>query len=214
MDKEIYSKVHQENAEEICRKIREDAAYESRVILEKAQKEAENVVGEAKQEAEKNKEAVLKELDREVQALKERIFSTLNLDKRRIVLEEKNKIINEVLEIVKREAQNFRQSQEYVLFLKKAILEGVEVIGGTDISIFYSFLDEKIIDTAFIKEISNLRQDKINKTLSFTFYKSEFSDIGVIIQSKNGRCIYDNRFTSRLNRLYENIYMNLLKEAF
>ena len=46
------------------------------------------------------------------------------------------------------------------------------------------------------------------------FKKSDFSEIGVIVQSQDGRLLFDNRFSARLKRAYDEIYMKLLKEAF
>jgi vacuolar-type H+-ATPase subunit E/Vma4 len=49
---------------------------------------------------------------------------------------------------------------------------------------------------------------------SLKFNKADFSDLGVIVNSIDGRIMYDNRFLARLERVKEEVYMELLKESF
>ena len=205
MDKSLYSKAKIDDAGEICRKIIEDASAHADSILTSAVKEKSKILKEANHEAENKKKEILKKNDLEVEKIKQKIFSTLNLEKKKLFLEEKGRFIGAVLEKVKEIAAEFRENQGYREFLEKAVSEGIDVIGEAEAVVLYSALDENIIKSISIKNI---------KGVVLEFKKSDFKDIGVIVQSKDSRLIYDNTFSARFKRLYDDIYMDLLKGAF
>jgi len=214
MDKKLLNQKNEENADAICAKIREDADYETKNILARANKEAERILKEAKELGEKKKEQLLRNFDKEIEKTRERILSTINLEKKRIILEEKSKFVEDILTNVKSQAQDFRKSEGYIEFLEKAIIEGVKVIDEGDIDVFYSFLDENILHDGFIKKLENICSLTLKQKCSIKLKKSDFEDLGVIVNSQDGRMSYDNRFLARLERIYDAVYMELLKEAF
>lgn len=205
MDNALYSKANIEDAGEICRRIIEDSTSQADFMLAAAEKEKSEILKEANQEAEDKKKEILKKNEIEIEKMKQKIFSTLNLEKKKLFLEEKGRFIEAIIEKVRGTATEFRKDPGYKNFLEKAISEGVEVIGEGDVEVLYSGLDEKIIKDDFIKNI---------KGAALEFKKSDFKDIGVIVQSKDSRLIYDNTFSARFKRLYDEIYMDLLKRAF
>ncbi len=209
MDKKVLNQLNSENAEAIFRKIREDAEAEAANLLERAQKEAQRMIKDAGLEAQRQKESQLKVLEKEAAQIKERAVSSLNLEKKRRILNERSRFVEAVLEAVKAKAEAFRRSAEYAHFLEKAVLEGIEVIAEDEIEVFYSYLDEAIFSEAFIKKI----EKNLDKRHKLKFTKSDFRDPGVIVDSSDGRMLYDNRFLGRLKRVYDEVYMELLKEA-
>lgn len=214
MKEDSHLGIKTEDAQEIRRRIIEDANNQAQDILAGADKEKTGLMEEAKAEAEARSKEILKNTDIEIEKTRQRVFSTLNLEKKRLFLEEKAGFIEEILENVKGLASDFRQKQEYREFLEKSILEGVRILGEKEVDIFYSSQDEKILKDDFIKGIKTASRDILGRDVDITFKKSEFKDIGVIAQSKDARLIYDNRFLSRFKRVYEEIYMDLLKGAF
>jgi V/A-type H+-transporting ATPase subunit E len=199
-NKKDISKINSENAGEICSRIREESSEESEIILGKAHKERERILSEAFRGAEERARVILSAAEKETAQKRERIFSTVTMLKRRVDLEAKSLFIADVVAAVKREAESFRGSGDYVKFLREAILEGIKIVDDKKAQVFYSHLDEGIVS-------------RFND-LPVEFKKSDFADIGVIVQSQDGRVLFDNRFSARLKRAYDEIYMKLLKEAF
>lgn len=202
MAKEIYSKAKIEDAGEICKRIIEDASSQADSILANAKKEKSRILEEADAEAGNRKKILLRKNEVEIERIKQKIFSTLNLEKKKMFLEEKSRFIEAVLEKVKEMALEFRKDPGYRGFLEKAILEGIKVLGEKKAEVLYSSLDEKMINEDFVKNI---------KEAGLDFKKSDFKDIGVIVQSKDSRLIYDNTFSARFKRMHDDIYMELLK---
>ncbi|MBU1912152.1 MAG: hypothetical protein KKB22_01280 [Candidatus Omnitrophica bacterium] len=200
MDKSLYSKVRIEDAEEITRRIIEDASSQADSLLVSAKKESSRILEEANQEAEFRKKEILKKSEIEIEKMKQKIFSTLNLEKKKLFLEEKSRFIESILEKVKLLAMEFRKDPGYKEFLEKAILEGSKVVAEEEVEVLYSALDEKII-----KDI-NIAKAR--------FKKSDFKDMGIIVQSNDSRLIFDNTFSARFKRMHEDIYMDLLKGVF
>ncbi len=198
--KKDVSKISGENAEEICSRIREESSEEAQLLLGKAHKERERILSEASREAQGRASAILAAAEKETARMKERIFSTVTMEKRRVQLEAKSLFIADVIAAVKRESENFRGNKDYVRFLREAILEGIKIVDDKKAQVFYSHLDEGLIS-------------QIND-LPVEFKRSDFGEIGVIVQLQDGRLLFDNRFSARLKRAYDEIYMKLLKEVF
>ena len=193
-------KMNGENADEICSRIREESSEEAQLLLGKAHKERERILSEASGEATARIQSILLSAEKEAELKRERIFSTIAIEKRRVSLESRSNAIADVIAAVKREADLFRGGKEYVKFLREAILEGIRIIDDKKAQVFYSHLDEGSISQI--------------KDLFVEFKKSDFAEIGVIVQSWDGRLLFDNRFSARLKRDYDEIYMKLLKEVF
>jgi len=214
MDIKILGKINQENAQVICSKISEDADDEIKSILGAARKESEKINSAARKVIEDKNQVIFKDLEREIQKSREKILSSLNLEKKRLVLGEKDKFIQSVLAQVKKKAEDFRRESNYLEFLKNAIIEGVEVIEENNIEIYYSVLDERIFNDDFKDKIEKACSQILKTECSLKFNKADFSDLGVIVNSIDGRIMYDNRFLARLERVKEEVYMELLKESF
>ena len=210
--KETYLKENVENAGEIRKKIYEETEYETKEIVNRAKTLAKDLLNDARLTAEKSKAEGILDLEKKISAIKERIFSALNLEKKRVIMGEKSKFIDEVFLELNNQAKAFRGNPEYILFLKETILEGVAVIATKGFEILYSPLDEKIIDDAFIAEAKKLCQGKSTQEIQLKFTKSDFSDIGFIVQSMDGRLIYDARFISRFKLARDDVYMDLLRK--
>lgn len=200
MKKKDVSKISSENAGEICSSIREESSGEVELLLGKAHKERERILSEASKEAQERIQAILSAAEKETARTRERIFSNITMLKRRVDLEARSLFIADVVAAVKRESESFRGSADYVRFLREAVLEGIKIVDDKKAQVFYSHLD-----TGAISQFNDLPAE---------FNKSDFGEIGVIVQSQDGRVLFDNRFSARLKRAYDEIYMKLLKEAF
>jgi vacuolar-type H+-ATPase subunit E/Vma4 len=205
--------VNTPNAQEIIAKIHQDAQAQGDELLSWAQKETAKIKGEGLLKAGQAKDILDKELEIELVQLRQKVFSTLNLEKRKIFLTEQSRFVENVLESVKKEAANFRANHDYRNFLLMMIAEAVPVIAELKIVILFSFNDEGIFsDENFRRQAQDVCQKAVNNGCVCEFIKSDNKDIGIIAQSQDGRLIYDNTFTSRLKRMREDIYRELLKK--
>jgi len=214
MKKQEYAHINQGNAELILAKIKEDSANEIKAILSRAEEEAKRIMQEAHVSAEAKRGEILKGLEGELALFKEKINSTISIEKRKIMLLAKSNFVNEVLKLVQKIAFDFRQNSGYAPFLIDSTVEAARVIDNQELVINYSNLDKGIFNGQFKDELTRFCREKTGKDFSLELVEADFADIGIIVQSKSGQLIFDNRFGARLNRSIDDIYMKLLKEAF
>ncbi|MCM8773266.1 MAG: V-type ATP synthase subunit E family protein [Candidatus Omnitrophica bacterium] len=210
MDRD-YLQINKDSLEAILRRIEEETQQKIKDILDKAEISSKKILEDVTKEIEEKREYMFKEAKKEIEKKREVFFSTLNLEKRRIVLEEKNRFVECVLAEVVKRAERFRKEAGYLDFLEKAILAGIEGVGFFKIDILYSFLDERIFNEDLISKIKGLCKQNYEEEISLSFIKSDFTDIGVIVQSDDRRVIYDNRFLTLLSRKKEDIYNRLMR---
>jgi len=212
MNKKLPADTTKENAQELLKKINLEAKAEIDDINAIAQREIEKIFTQARQEVESEKAISVSQLQKELETLREKNFSTIALEKKKVLLGEKNLFIEKVFRAVQKEAESFRSCAHYKIFLQQAIFEAVEIIDADTVIIFCSSLDEGTCNAAFIAEIENVSAAKFKKTITFIFQKGSFADIGIIAQSKDGHLRYDNRFAARLRRVYDDMYVKLQRE--
>jgi vacuolar-type H+-ATPase subunit E/Vma4 len=203
---------NQDNIDILRAKIRQESECEIKDILTKAKAQADYISAEARAEAVKEKEGALQEADKEVSVLREQLLCAFNVERKRIILEEKSNFIKTVMAAVKQEAENLRASRDYHEFLIKAIIEAITVTDEAEVVIFYSLRDKDIFSEEFIGKIKEIFRNKSGKKVALEFKQGDFNDIGILAQSADTRLTYDNRFLSRLKRSYDDIYMQLLRE--
>jgi len=213
MKKETVSPMDYDNADAICAKINQDADAEVKQLFERTQAQAQGIIAQARAAAEAQKAVLLKDSEKEIDKAKDRILSTLNLEKKRLILEGKQSFVDQVLDEVKQKAAEFRGDPAYIQFLSGAIVEGVRVLGAAQVRVYYAAADEHIFNDDFIKNVSDRCRRVLNKPCELSLNKSDFRDLGVIVNSQDGRMMYDNRFLARLERMYDDISMGLMKEA-
>jgi len=201
-----------ENAEEICLKIHDEAILQAQDIVERAKKESEKIIENGNKDAAQKEAEIALSLQKDLEKIKEQVFSTVHIETKRASMDEKVKLIENILSEVKKLSARFRQSEDYRNFLIKAIIESINVISCDKVDIFYSIEDNSIIKDIAEKETKDIRIN--DSSVQINYVKSTFNDIGVFAQSVDGRLIYDNRFSARFKRAYEDIYTKLLREAF
>ena len=196
------TKPNTESLKVICARIQKEAQAEVAFLKQKAEHGAQKIVTDAKTEAEQKKNELILSLEEEQQKIRERVFSTLNLEKKKIVLQEKEALADKVMAELKTVAAAFRKSGEYAAFLQAAINEGIRVINAEEVTVVFSPQDEKLIN------------DNFRNKGKYKLQKGDFNDLGVLVQSADGRLLFDNRFAARLKRKYDEIYSQLIAEAF
>lgn len=155
-----------------AQKIINNAKDKEREILEKAEKDAENI-----------KEKILNQIKKEITISKEKIITEANLEARKNILSIKQEILNKVFNQALNKIIEL-DDIKYQNFIKKIILNNVEKGNET---IFVNSKDKKRINNIFIQKINQelIKNGKEgNLSLSDTFLDIKG---GVVIGSGNIR---------------------------
>lgn len=204
-----------ENADIICDRIRREAQEEVSSILGRASQEAERIVREASENAKKKLQERKLALDAELEKERERSLSGINLERKRLSLEEKNTFVGQVLAEVAALAGRFREKEEYASFMEKAIAQGVSVVDEKSVTVEFSPQDQALTaHPGFRERVLSLARTSAGTPVSISWVRGDFADPGVIVASPDGRIRFDNRFSARLGRMRERIVTELLREAW
>jgi len=149
--------------EEIIRKIVSETETKVKEILTLAKEEKRNILAQAENAAQKIKEKMLKNGEEELGEKKQRQITLVKLEAQKTLLEEKQKIINEVYLGVKEKLENF-SSQEYRKLLKELILKFAT--GGEEIIVAEK--DKSKIDPDFLKDLNHELAKKDREPLSLS----------------------------------------------
>ncbi|HZK10989.1 MAG TPA: V-type ATP synthase subunit E [Atribacterota bacterium] len=140
-------------------KIISDAKIQANKIIAQAEDNATNIIKKGEKEADNVKKAILYKINQEASLKKDKIVTEANLEAKKTILLEKQKIMEDVF--VKALESIVRLSnQDYLHFIKKLILDNIE---SGDETIFTGSLDKNKISKDFIEEINKELKTKGKK---------------------------------------------------
>ncbi|HOU36538.1 MAG TPA: V-type ATP synthase subunit E family protein, partial [Candidatus Omnitrophota bacterium] len=176
MEKRVMASVNQDNADAICAKIDQDASFEAQKMIERAKAQAKEIIAAAQKQAAEDSQAAHRRIDKEIEKDRDRLISTMNLEKKRLILEGKQAFVDRVLAEVRSLAGRWRQDRTYPQFLAAAVTEGMRVLDTDQAVIYYSSADEHIFDQEFVKKLTDLCSAAVRRKCELTFSKSDFQD--------------------------------------
>ena len=113
MNKEFNPAANEENAGIISEKIRLEAEQQIADILNLAKKEAEILIEQAQKQAAAQKHKALRELENEIKTQEEKNLAALNLETKKIILQQKSALVEDIISAVKVQAESFRNLEDY-----------------------------------------------------------------------------------------------------
>ena len=177
--------------EEIEKKILSCAERQKREIIERAEKQRSEKVGEANEEIEREQARLLTKGEQEAKRERNMLISEANLAAKRNLLDAKESLIESVLEKVKAKLEKHTREKGYAKTLEKLAKECREELGD-DAAIYVRKEDLKMLKGAEAREMAP----------------------GVIGESKDGGLYLDNTFVMILKRNKEEIRKEIGRELF
>ena len=199
----------------LCEEIKKDAEKQIQGILDEAGKRQETKLEIARRDAGKIRENLLAEARAKAEAAKERALSTVNLETKRIKSLAWEEIINEVLQQVKLKQESFRKKKEYIRWLENLIIEGALSLKKKELVAVVSVKDFPLLDGAFVSRVEKKLSEHHLKDIRIDLAPDDnLQDIGAVIKSRDGRIIFDNTFSDRLQRMRAGLRAMIFKEIF
>ncbi len=192
--------------QDIIHKIELETQTKIKEILSSAKEEERNILANAESEAKKIKEKMLKNGEEELAEKKRRQLTAATLEARRMLLEEKQKIVSEVYEEVQKKLENLSPN-EYQKLIRKLILEAAN--GSEEVIIAEK--DKSKIDTDFLKDLNRELAKKGKKPLLFSPVTQNISG-GFILRS--GKLEINSSFPALLKSLREKTEFQVIRELF
>jgi V/A-type H+-transporting ATPase subunit E len=144
---------------DINNKIISDARIQAEKIIAQAEDNANDIIKKGEKEADNIKNVILYKNRQESFLKKSKILTEANLEAKKTILSEKQKIIEDIfgkaLEIILK-----LNDKEYHNFIKKLILDNIEI---GDETIFIGSSDQRKISESFIEDINKELKSKEEK---------------------------------------------------
>ena len=144
---------------DINNKIISDARFQAEKIIAQAEDNANDIIKKGEKEADNIKNVILYKNKQESLLKKSKILTEANLEAKKTILSEKQKIIEDIfakaLEIILK-----LNDKKYHNFIKKLILDNIEI---GDETIFIGSSDQRKISESFIEDINKELKSKGEK---------------------------------------------------
>lgn len=189
-------------------KIISDAKIQANKIIAEAEDNANNIIKKGEKEADNIKKVILYKINQEASLRKSKILTEANLEAKKTILLEKQKIMEDVFDKAL-ESITKLNSKDYLSFIKKMILDNIE---SGDETIFTGSLDKDKICKDFIEEINKELKvkDKIGELRLSTSYLPIKG--GVVIGSGKIRKNISLEFL--LKKIREELEIQVSKDLF
>jgi len=184
-----------ESLDKLHNRILSDAKLKADETIREAQAKADQILAEAKQKAQKEADEILAKAKLEAEAVRRSILSSKVRANRLRILDEKNRIVKEVLEKVEEKLSNIAKSPRFDETLQRFVAQAVKAVDS----------DHPVVRLGF-KGSSKQNLDSVSKVLpkgsKLVFAEDPVDGLGGVVASDaEGRVIFNNSFRSRLERL-------------
>jgi len=184
-----------ESLDKLHNRILSDAKLKADETIREAQAKVDQIIAEARQRAQKEADELLAKAKLEAEAVRRSILSSKVRANRLRVLDEKNRIVQEVLGGVEEKLSNIAKSSRFGETVQRFVAEAVKAVDS----------DQPVVRLGF-KGSSKQNLDSVSKVLpkgsKLVFEEDPVDGLGGVVASDaEGRIIFNNSFRSRLERL-------------
>jgi vacuolar-type H+-ATPase subunit E/Vma4 len=184
-----------ESLDKLQSRILSDAKQKGDEIIREGNAKAEEILAEARERAHKESEEIIARAKLEAEAIRRSILSSKIRANRLKILEEKNRIVQDVVETVQERLANIARSAQFDDAAQRFLAEAVKAVDT----------EQPVIRLGF-KNASKKNLDEISKVApkgaKVVFEDEPIDGLGgVVAADSEGRVIFNNSFKSRLERL-------------
>jgi vacuolar-type H+-ATPase subunit E/Vma4 len=191
-----------QDIELLARAIMAEARDESDQLYIEAREKAEAIRKRAQEQAESERKAILARAREDADRLRSQSSATSQLKTRSMELEQREKILNEVFEAVRKQLDGVKQRPEYGAIAAMLAREALTQLKVTEAEIRTDGLTQKALN---LDELSRELNGK------FTFGKTLEEGTGVVVSAAGGKLHYDNTLETRLSRLQGSLRSSVYK---
>jgi len=184
-----------ESLDKLHNRILSDAKLKADETIREAQAKADQTIAEARQRTQKEADELLAKAKLEAEAVRRNILSSKVRANRLRILDEKNRIVQEVLGAVEEKLSNIAKSSRFGETAQRFVAEAVKAVDS----------DQPVVRLGF-KGSSKQNLDNVSKVLpkgsKLVFEEDPVDGLGGVVASDaEGRVTFNNSFRSRLERL-------------
>ena len=184
-----------ESLEKLHSRILSDAKLKAAGIVGEAEDKSKQILDEAQAQSQRDASDILSRATLEAEGIRRSILSSRIRANRLRILEEKNRIVQNVLKSVERSLSEIAGSNQFESALKRFVAEAVEGVGTDNAVVKIGFRN------ADRKSLQSLGQS-LPKGTKLIADETAIDDLGGVVASDpGGKMIFNNSFRARLERL-------------
>ena len=186
-----------------------DVQKDAEAIILAAENEAKTTLKAAKEQADQNYRATITQAKAKAEAEKRKIASVTEVDMRNRLLQTKEDLVDVAFEKALVELKNFTETADYHDYLLKVIQSAAQRMGQKDLVVQVNPKDKAWLTQDVLKRLSK----KLHCELRLSDKTEDYLG-GCIIQTEDGKIIYDATLDNRLQELKPVLRVELAKTLF
>ncbi len=195
-------KSEQEDIELLARAIMVEARDEAEQLHAEAKEKAEAIRKRAQEQAESERKVILARAKEDADRLRSQSSATSELKSRSTQLEQREKILNDVFEEVRKQLAAVKKRADYGAIAAMLAHEALSQLQVTDAEVLVDESTQKVL------KLEDLSKEFNGK---FTFGKKLEEGTGVVVSAAGGKLHYDNTLETRLSRLQGSLRSSVYK---
>lgn len=201
--------------ENMVEKILGDARAEAERATKSAERSIEAERRKAESEAEKARQEILDRIRKKAEALRAKEIATAKIESKRVLLKAREQAIGRVLDKIAEALSQVRADRgEYAKSLQKLATEAVSALDLPKVKVRISPEDAALADSGFVKDVTADVKAATGKDVEIEVEEDEgLKSGGCIAASEDGRIIFDNTFSRRLERLKPELRSLIAREV-
>jgi len=184
-----------ESLEKLQNRILSDAKHKADETIKDSQAKSQQILEEAKQRAQREFEEIIAKANVEAESIRRSILSSKVRVNRLRILEEKNRIVEDIIHSVEDQLSSFSKSERFEETAQRFVTEAVKAVDT----------DQPVVRIGF-RGVSKRSLDGVSRVLpkggKLVVDEKPIDDMGgVVATDPEGRVVFNNTFKSRLERL-------------
>ncbi len=184
-----------ESLEKLQNRILSDARLKSEEATKEAQAKSQQILEESRQRAKRESEEIITKANVEAESIRRSILSSKVRVNRLRILDEKNRIVQDIIHGVEDQLSSIAKSNEFEDTAQRFVTEAVKAVDS----------NQPIVRVGF-KDATKKNLDEMSKALpkggKLVVDDKPIDDLGgVVATDPEGKVVFNNTFKSRLERL-------------
>ena len=192
----------EQDIELLARAIMVEAREEADQLQAEAKEKAEAIRRHAQEQADLERKAILDRAKEDADRLRSQSSATSQLKSRSTQLAQREKILNDVFEEVRKQLDSVKKRPDYGAITTMLAREALTQLKTKDAEVLADEITQKA-----------LKLDDLSKELDgkFSFGKKLEEGTGVVVSAAGGKLHYDNTLETRLSRLQGSLRSSVYK---
>ena len=201
--------------EGIIEKILSDGESQAKRVIDNARRSERSEKRKAEAEAEKVRHEIVGRAEARARTVRSKVVATGQIEAKRIVLRAREDAISKVFAAIEQELQTLRRNAaDYRTALANLAVEAISAVGGSEITLKIGKEDRDLADESLLDEIRKRAAEEVASQTSITIeFDPAVTGGGCVAVSGEGRIVFDNTFSRRLERMKPELRSVIVREV-